>query len=109
MRYVRRRYLAVTVESHEAIDERELINAVWGMIYQLFGEYGASQAGMTHIAFQDDREITILRCSHSALDMVRAAIAVISEIGNRPVTLRVVAVSGTLKALRRKIHHLKEK
>lgn len=109
MRYVRRRYLAVTVESDDAIDERELINAVWGMTYQLFGEYGASQAGMTHIDFQDDREITILRCSHNALDMVRAAIAVISEIENRPVTLRVVAVSGTLKALRRKILHPRTK
>ena len=109
MRHIKRRYLAVMAESDDRIDERELIKAVWGMIYQLFGEYGASQVGMFHIDLQDDKEIAVLRCSHTAIDMVRAAIAVISQISNRPVALRVVAISGTLKALRRKIHHLKKK
>ncbi|MCW4052997.1 MAG: Rpp14/Pop5 family protein [Candidatus Bathyarchaeota archaeon] len=104
MRYVRRRYLAVRVEGSDTIDESELVKAVWGMIYQLFGEYGASQAGMSHIAFKNNRGITILRCSHNALDMTRTAIAAISEINKIQVVLRVVAVSGTLRALRRKIH-----
>ena len=109
MRYVRRRYLGVRVESSDAIDESELVKAVWGMIYQLFGEYGASQAGMIHIDLKHNREITVFRCSHNALDMIRAAIAAISEINEKQVVLRVVAVSGTLRALSGKIHQLRVK
>ncbi len=109
MRYVRRRYLAVIVETDDRIDERDLIRSVWRMIYQLFGEYGASQVGMIHIDLQNDKEIAVFRCSHNAVDMVRAAIAVISQISNRPVALRVVAISGTLKGLRQKIHQMRKK
>lgn len=78
------------------------MNAVWGAVTRLFGEYGASQANLNLIEYDDQRNYAVLRCSHKALHMVRAAVASITEINGTPAAIQVPAVSGTLKALRKK-------
>jgi len=79
-----------------------LLDAVWNAITQLFGEYGASQAELAFIHDHKQKNYFILRCSRRALPMVRASIASITEIGEKPATIHVLRVSGTLKALRKK-------
>ncbi len=103
---MRRRYLALKAESGSSFSQRDVMNAIWDMIYQLFGECGASQTALSHVksARADEKDVVIIRCSHIALDMVRAAIAAITEICKEQAVVRVAAVSGTLKALRRKLH-----
>jgi RNase P/RNase MRP subunit POP5 len=44
----------------------------------------------------------VIRTAHTGVEMVRTALASITRIGNRPVALRVLAVSGTIKALYKK-------
>lgn len=100
---VKRRYLAVKAESEEPVQGKELLDAVWNALTQLFGEYGASQAELAFIRDYKQKDYFILRCSRRALPMVRASIASITEIGEKPLaTVRVLRVSGTLKALRKK-------
>ncbi|NIU39551.1 hypothetical protein GWN65_06195 [Candidatus Bathyarchaeota archaeon] len=99
---VKRRYLAVKAESEEPIQGKELLDAVWNALTQLFGEYGASQAGLAFIRDHEQKDYFILRCSRRALPTVRASIASITEIGEKPATVHVLRVSGTLKALRKK-------
>ncbi len=90
-------------EGDEPFDERETIDAVWRMVYQLFGEFGASQVGLSLVKTDIEDEVLIIRCSHKGLDNVRAAIAAATEISNQRAVIRVLAVSGTLKALRKKL------
>ncbi len=102
---MRRRYLALEAESDQSVDERGLMDAVWDAVYQLFGEFGASQTGLSLV--KRDREedgVLVVRCSHKALSMVRAAVAAVTEIGGKRAVIRVVAVSGTLKGLQRRLH-----
>jgi ribonuclease P/MRP protein subunit POP5 len=99
---VKRRYLAVKVESEQPIREKELLDAVWNALTQLFGEHGASQAELVLIRDSGQRGYFVLRCSRKALPMVRASLASITEIGKKPATIHVLRVSGTLKALRKK-------
>jgi len=100
---VRRRYLALKVEGGEPVDYRPVSDAVWNAVLRLFGEVGCSQAGLYLVRFDERTKYAVLRCSHKALPMVKAAIASITRIGNRPVAIHVLRVSGSLKALSKKV------
>ena len=99
IRQVRPRYLAMQVDSDESFEEDDVKDAVWNAILQLFGEYGASKAGLFLISYEKQKKQAVLRCSHKALPMVHAAVASITKIKNKPATLHVSKISGTLKAL----------
>ena len=96
---IKRRYLLVQIACSETIDERAFMDAVWDAILQLFGEYGASQTNLILMKHSLKPNYAILRCSHKALDMVKASIASITQANGKPVAMRVLGVSGTLKAL----------
>jgi ribonuclease P/MRP protein subunit POP5 len=102
LKRVKRRYLAIEIDSAEAFDSRELMEALWKAIEKLYGEYGASKTGLNLIAYDPDKKRLIIRVMCSALDMVRAAVASITKINDKPVALHVLTVSGTLKALHTK-------
>lgn len=106
MKQVRRRYLAVRTESVQSLDEKAVWNTIWDMVYQLFGEFGASQTALIMLEYDCKSKILILRCSHNALDLVKAAITSVTKIGCEPAALYVFGVSGTLKSLRKKIGKL---
>lgn len=99
---VKRRYLALKVESEVVLSERDLVRAIWNSILQLFGEYGASQTNLYVVEFNPEDSYAILRCSHKMVDKVRAAVAAITRVNENAVAIHVVRVSGTLKALRKK-------
>ena len=100
MKVMKRRYLAVSIDSHETFSSHEFMDAVWGAVSKLFGEYGASQVGLSLIDYDETNKSAVIRTWHKTLEMVRAAIASITQIGKKPVALHVLAVSGTIKALR---------
>ncbi len=100
---MRRRYIAVKVDSDQTFSERDFYHAVWNSIIRLFGEYGASQTELTSIEYNPERNQAILRCSHKALELVKASIVALTEIDGEEVTAHIMLVSGTLKSLRRKI------
>jgi RNase P/RNase MRP subunit POP5 len=85
------------------LHERDVMDAIWSTVYQLFGEVGASQTALYKVAWEEERKILIVRCSHKMLEMVKAAVATVTAIDEKDCTVRVLAVSGTLKALREKL------
>jgi RNase P/RNase MRP subunit POP5 len=91
------------VESHRLFQERDVMDAIWSMVYQLFGEIGASQTAMNKIAWESERKILVVRCSHKMLEMVKAAVATVTVVDETDCAIRVLAISGTLKALRGKL------
>jgi len=100
---MRQRYIAVRVESDQMVEERDFYDAIWASILRLFGEYGASQTEFGLVEFNPKKSQAILRCSHKALDLVKASTVAVTEIGNGKATVHVLLVSGTLKSLRRKL------
>jgi RNase P/RNase MRP subunit POP5 len=79
------------------------MDAIWSTVYKLFGEVGASQTALNKIAWEDEKKILIVRCSHKMLEMVKAAVAAVTVIDEKDCAIRVLAISGTLKALRGKL------
>jgi len=100
---IRRRYLAIKLEAEEAFDKKKLTNTIWESVTKLFGEYGASKAGLSAIEYRKEEKMLILRCFHNSLNMVRAAVAFITKIEETPATMHIIKVSGTLKALRKNL------
>jgi RNase P/RNase MRP subunit POP5 len=99
---VRRRYLALKVDCDALLESVALSDAVWNAMLRLFGEVGASQAGLFLVRFDGKSGVGVLRCFHTALPMVRAAVASVTRIGDVKVAVHVFRVAGTLKALSRK-------
>lgn len=100
---MRRRYLALKVDSDEPLEPSAVSDAIWKAVLRLFGEVGASQAGLYTIRSDKESGLIVLRCSHKALPMVRASVASVTRVDDRPVAIHVLRVSGTLKALSRKV------
>ena len=99
----KRRYLALQIIGKHHFNEYTVLDAVQSSVCRLFGEYGASKTGIKLIKSIPEKNQLILRCSHLMLEKVRASIALTSEINGRSTSIHVVGVSGTLKALLKKI------
>jgi RNase P/RNase MRP subunit POP5 len=102
LKRVKRRYLALAIESSDIIGAGEFVDAVWGAVSRMFGECGASQTSLSLINFDEQKKLAVVRTAHTALGMIRAALATMTKIGNKPVAVHVLMVSGTIKALYRK-------
>jgi RNase P/RNase MRP subunit POP5 len=103
VKYARRRYLALKVDCAEPPESRAVSDAVWNAVLRFFGEVGVSQAGLFFIRFDEKTNYAVLRCSHKALPMVKAAIASITKIADAPAAIHVLRVSGSLKSLGKKV------
>ncbi|MGB9714611.1 MAG: Rpp14/Pop5 family protein [Candidatus Bathyarchaeales archaeon] len=103
LKKVRRRYLALSIDSPEKFEAKDVMDAVWNAVLKLYGEYGASKTGLRLIDYDVEGKTAIIRTAHATLEMVRAAIASITHISNKPAALHVIMVSGTIKALHKKL------
>lgn len=100
---VRHRYLAVKIESEKSFPKNLFMKAVLNAVCRLYGIYGLSQTPISLIEYKKGEKYAIIRCSHDSTDLLRSAISSITEIDGTPIYLRVIMISGTIKALRRKI------
>jgi RNase P/RNase MRP subunit POP5 len=96
---VKRRYLAVQLEIDGTPSEKEFMDAVWGSVVRFYGEVGASLTSMALISFDTSRKVVVVRTSLEMLDSVRASLSCITCVAGKEVVVRVLAVSGTIKAL----------
>ena len=78
------------------------MDAVWAAVTRLFGEYGASLTGLALIDYNVEGKTAVLRTSLETLGLVRASLASITSVAGVDAAVHVLAVSGTIKALRKK-------
>jgi RNase P/RNase MRP subunit POP5 len=94
--------LLVRFEIEHVPDEREFLDAVWAAVGKLYGEFGASLAGLALISYDAAEKTAIIRVALKALRMVRAALASITCIAGEKAAVHVMTVSGTLKSLHKR-------
>jgi ribonuclease P/MRP protein subunit POP5 len=99
LKRTKRRYLALEIDSAETFESKEFADGIWSAITRLYGEHGASQTGLVMIHCDMERKFAVIRVTNAASDMVRAALATITKIGDKPSSIHVIAASGTIKAL----------
>ena len=98
MKRPKRRYLALQLEVEGVPNEREIMD-----VTKLYGEVGASLTGLALMNFDAERKIVVIRTSLESLLTVRASLATIVIFAGKNVSVHVLAVSGTLKALYKNI------
>lgn len=103
MKRVKRRYLALGMELDTVPSEKVFMDAIWGALTQIYGECGASLANLVLINFNSENKLAIVRVNLSVANNLRAAIATITSILDKPAAVHVLAVSGTIKALSKQI------
>ena len=69
---------------------------------KLYGEVGASQAGLSLVDYDEERKTAVLRVWLAAMQQVRASLASITCLVGKDSAVHVLAISGTLKSLREK-------
>ena len=99
MKRVKRRYLALRVESEFMPTEREFIDSVWAAVSRLYGEVGASQTALSLISLDGEGKTAVIRVSLATLSMVRASLSTITSMAGKDASVQVLSVSGTIKAL----------
>ncbi len=99
MKRVKRRYLAVQLDSETLPSEREFMDAVWASVTKLYGEVGASMMGLVLISFDKVHKIFVIRCSLASLLVARASLAAVTAVAGKTASMQVLYISGTLKAL----------
>jgi RNase P/RNase MRP subunit POP5 len=108
LKRVKRRYLALQLEFDGSLNESEFMSTLWTSIVKLFGEYGASLTNLSLIDYREDLRIAIIRVNLVALDIIRASVASVTSLANKPIVLNVVVASGTLKGLSGRIPKIKK-
>jgi len=103
LKRIKRRYLALQIESKSSLQHMSLINAIWGSINKLYGEYGASQTNLSLINYDSENKQAIIRTNLSTLNIVRSSLVAINSIAGSSVSLHVLSISGTIKALKKSI------
>ena len=102
MKRVKRRYLALQLDSDGLPSGKEFIDAVWGAVTKLYGEHGASQTSLALINYDMEKKTAVVRTSLVTLDLVRASLATITSVAGNEAAVHVTAISGTIKALNEK-------
>ena len=96
------RYILFKWHDNGILDRRIFSQALSSALVKLYGEVGASRTRLRIIDMGTDDNFAIVRCSHKAVEMVRAAASIIKELNGRPIVLYSVGVSGTIKSLKEK-------
>jgi RNase P/RNase MRP subunit POP5 len=81
---------------------KEFIDAVWSAVTKLYGEHGASLTSLSLIDYDMEKKTAVIRTSLATLNMTRASIAAITSVAGKEAAVHVIAVSGTIKALKKK-------
>jgi len=103
LKRIKRRYIALKIDSSEMFSSKEFIDAIWNALVKLYGEYGASRTGLTLIDYDVEKRFAVIRTVHTAVEMVRTALVSITRIQDKPAAVHVLRVSGTIRALYKKI------
>jgi ribonuclease P/MRP protein subunit POP5 len=98
----RRRYLAVEIEGWPdgGFGKRDFQRECWYAAQNLFGDPAAADADLSVIDFEvsDGAGTAIVRVRRGEVERARAALTCIDTIGDSPVGLRILGVSGTIRA-----------
>lgn len=100
------RYLAVEFESWSDadIDRRTFQRALWFSAQNLLGDAGSAELDGTLFGFQFENGdgTAVVRAHREAVEELRAVLAATDEVEGQPIGIRVLGVSGTVRACEEK-------
>lgn len=101
---MKERYIVFEVISEKPIEYSEFTKAVWFSCLSFLGELKTSELGFKVIRdlYNPQTQQGVIRCAHDAVEYVRVALIMIKKIGNINAIVRILGVTGTIAAAKRK-------
>ncbi len=97
----KQRYLCFKIHSETPVELGDVVNAVWDSALGFLGSKGCSEADFWIIGnkFDEDTQKGVMRVNTARESDLRAALALINELGGEKGFLEVKKVSGTITSL----------
>jgi RNase P/RNase MRP subunit POP5 len=97
-----RRYLLVKTLYDRALTDQQFHDALNTSVHTHFGDIGFARIDPRIIKSDQTTSTSIVSCEKSAVRELESALALITDCEGTPVTVLVLAVSGTIKGLRKR-------
>ncbi|MCL7415631.1 MAG: hypothetical protein M8349_06170 [ANME-2 cluster archaeon] len=91
-----KRYIAFSLSSEDEISRRDLVNELNFAGATLVGDVGSSEMGMRLLAFNERRGI--VQCAANKVWETRGVMASLSSVKNVRVRMKILGISGTVRA-----------
>lgn len=98
----KKRYVAFKINCDEEVSREALITAISREGLNFLGENLFGDLNLWVMDYNEAKQEGFLVCRRDKLGEVKACLSLISEIDNRRASIRILGVSGTIKALKRK-------
>ena len=92
----RKRYILFEVKSKTNIENVDVKKQVTKACLQFLGELGVAKSGVRYLPENYKNGKGIIRVGHKHVDEVKAALALITEIGGQKASVNVLKVSGVI-------------
>jgi len=98
------RYIIFNVLSESPIAYKDLVKSIWFSCLSFLGELKMSECELWVIRnlYNQKTQRGVIRCRHDMTEYVRTSLALIKQVGNINVIIKVIGVTGTIKSAKRK-------
>jgi ribonuclease P/MRP protein subunit POP5 len=94
----KKRYVAFEVIAKEKKQAKEVSDSIWQSCLSYIGEKGCAQAGIQILKerWDQEKQAGIIKVEHDHVNDLKAALALIKNVGNTQVVMRSTTTSGIL-------------
>ncbi len=99
-----KRYIVFEVISEHKVNYSDIVTAIWASMMNFLGDLKSSEAKVWNIKnlYGEEKQMGVIRCAHDHVEHIRTVLALIQIIGETRCVVRVVGVTGTIKAAKNK-------
>jgi len=100
-----RRYLIFKVHAEQKLDYFNVRDAIWNSLTGWLGEKELALADVWIMKnlWSPHSMTGFIRCNHTAVDAVKAGLALIHQIGDQQVVFQTLRVTGTIASAKKKL------
>ncbi|MFH1055843.1 MAG: Rpp14/Pop5 family protein [Candidatus Altiarchaeota archaeon] len=99
----RNRYLVFEAMSDNALERKDVVDAVWSSLLRLYGEVGAAKTSLWVMDWDAKKKMGILKVNHKSVDTMRSAATMVKEINGKRTSVNILRVTGTLRKARQNL------
>ncbi len=103
VRRIRRRYIAFLVKSDLPLSRRDIGEALIPEMMRQSNRSEMETGKVRLINYDETTCIGIIRCGHLAVGAIRSYLSKVDNIHEKRAAVQVIGISGTIRALRRKL------
>lgn len=100
----KKRYIVFEVLCERDRELGQVVDAIWDAVLDLLGQQGAARANPWVMGdlFDDEKQRGGIRVNKDDVEEVRAALALVQEVGGEEAAIQVLGVTGTMDSAREK-------